>query len=227
MLSNFHDEERAMKGAWIGGFALALLLAGGAIGAEDKGSAAERQAVETLVAAYSTAASAAADGDFEQAREAFQNAQALRDFHRDKIMASSLVAAREMTEADTTAERVLASLTHPNTSVANLFDLMQRKMEAVYATLPSPPATSSTEAIKQVRQQFDAALIELNEREFPQALEFVERGASALEANHSLLGDADYTRLNTSVEAARSALKNQQFRAARRALDEILAALNK
>lgn len=219
-MSNWRRAALGAASGWIAG----VLLSGLALGAP----AVERSTIETLAAAYGTAAAAAADGDFTQAREAFQNAQALRDFNREAIRLGSQVAEREMLLADGTADQILSGFARPSASLTNLLDKMQRHIETIYATLPSPPATSSQEALKQVRQQFDAAMIELTEREFPNCLEFVSRGATALEANRRLLGnDTDVARLITTVETARTAVKNQQFRIARRSLDEILGYLNK
>jgi hypothetical protein len=217
-----------MKQWWLGLLMIGLLVP---VGATPDPVAMERATVQTLIATYSTAATAAGNGDLMQTSEAFKNAQELRNFRRERLIAlGGNIAEREMLKADATAEAVVPNLEKLSPQTGVLLDTLQRQMETIYAALPAPAAGNTDEALKQIRQQFDVALIELNEREFPQSLEFVERGASTLEANRKLFSSTQQTSLTNllpTIEAARTALKSRQYRPARRALDDILDQLSK
>jgi len=219
---------------WISGLSLAILLLSSPVQAMETHAdpaAADRATMQTLIAAYNTAATAASTGDTAQMVEAFKTAQDLRNFRRNRLIElGGSIAEREMLKADATAEQVQVTTSQPSPQTTVLLDTMQRQMETIYAALPAPTVGNANEAVKQIRQQFDVALIELNEREFPQSLEFVERGSSTLESNRQLFNSnqqAQLTALTTSIEAARTALKNRQYRPARRALDEVLDQLSK
>lgn len=86
----------------------------------------------------------------------------------------------------------------------------------------------SKELVKKVRKDFDIVLVEIDERDFPEAIEFIDRAASSVEANRKYLGtEEEYARLTTLVAQAREAIKQKQFLPSRRAVVEILTMLGR